>query len=209
MAATARQGRSPFQSIRKAETGDRDATPAHNSPVSTRITSRPLRSSVGNEEWQEEKHFMPDLRFRDAERSDLPQIIALLADDALGRQREIPGAIPAPCYLAALEAIAADANQQLVVAVEGDVVVGTLQITFIPGLSRQGAWRGQIESVRVASDRRGSGLGHRLFEWAIERCRARGCSLVQLTTDKSRPDAHRFYEQLGFESSHLGYKLSL
>ena len=87
--------------------------------------------------------------------------------------------------------------------------MGCLQLTFIPGLSRLGMWRGQIESVRVAADQRGSGLGRRLFEWAIAECRARGCGLVQLTTDKSRPDAKRFYESLGFEASHEGMKLSL
>ena len=107
------------------------------------------------------------------------------------------------------EAIAADTNQQLVVAVQGDTVVGTLQLSFIPGMARRGAWRGQIEAVRIAAPLRGSGLGHRMFEWAIDTCRARGCQLVQLTTDKTRSDAHRFYESLGFVASHEGYKLTL
>lgn len=88
-------------------------------------------------------------------------------------------------------------------------MVGTLQLTFLPGLARTGAWRGQVEGVRIAAAHRGSGLGRLMFDWAIDRCRARGCSLVQLTTDRERPAAHRFYESLGFVGSHLGYKLSL
>jgi GNAT superfamily N-acetyltransferase len=88
-------------------------------------------------------------------------------------------------------------------------VVGTLQLSFIPGIAHTGTWRGQIEAVRIAADRRSSGLGQEMFEWAIAQCRGRGCRLVQLTTDKSRPDAHRFYERLGFVASHLGYKLTL
>ncbi|QRF55395.1 GNAT family N-acetyltransferase [Variovorax paradoxus] len=155
---------------------------------------------------------MNPIVFRTATRADLAAIVALLADDPLGREREAASpaadAIDAR-YLAAFEAIAADANQQLVVATEGDMVVGTLQLSFIPGIARQGAWRGQIEAVRIASQRRDAGLGQRMFEWAIARCRERGCALVQLTTDKRRPDAHRFYEKLGFVASHEGYKLAL
>ncbi|WP_395351974.1 GNAT family N-acetyltransferase [Variovorax sp. UC122_21] len=155
---------------------------------------------------------MNPIVFRTATRADLAAIVALLADDPLGREREAASpaadAIDAR-YLAAFEAIAADANQQLVVATEGDTVVGTLQLSFIPGIARQGAWRGQIEAVRIASQRRDAGLGQRMFEWAIARCRERGCALVQLTTDKRRPDAHRFYEKLGFVASHEGYKLAL
>jgi GNAT superfamily N-acetyltransferase len=150
--------------------------------------------------------------FRTATRTDLAAIVALLADDPLGREREAAGASPAAVdarYVAAFEAIAADANQQLVVVTEGDTVVGTLQLSFIPGIARQGAWRGQIEAVRIAAQRRDAGLGQRMFEWAIARCRERGCTLVQLTTDKRRPDAHRFYERLGFVASHEGYKLAL
>lgn len=155
---------------------------------------------------------MNPIVFRTATRADLAAIVALLADDPLGREREAASpatdAIDAR-YIAAFEAIAADANQQLVVATEGDTVVGTLQLSFIPGIARQGAWRGQIEAVRIASQRRDAGLGQRMFEWAIARCRERGCALVQLTTDKRRPDAHRFYEKLGFVASHEGYKLAL
>jgi GNAT superfamily N-acetyltransferase len=97
----------------------------------------------------------------------------------------------------------------LAVAEQDGRVVGCLQISFIPGLSRLGMWRGQIEAVRVASGQRGSGLGKAMLAWAIEQCRARGCGLVQLTTDKRRPQAHRFYESLGFEASHEGMKLTL
>ena len=152
---------------------------------------------------------MTSIRFRKAEPRDLPAIVALLADDPLGAQREIRGETPDAAYEAAFAAIDADPNQWLAVAVDGEEIVGTLQLTFIPGLSRGGAWRGQIEAVRVASGRRGEGLGHRMFAWAIAECRARGCRLVQLTTDKGRPDAHRFYEDLDFVATHVGYKLSL
>jgi GNAT superfamily N-acetyltransferase len=92
---------------------------------------------------------------------------------------------------------------------EGGRVIGTLQISFLAGLSLQGALRGQIEAVRVAADRRGERLGQRLLEWAVEQCRGRGCKIVQLTTNKSRQDAHRFYDRLGFKASHIGYKLEL
>jgi GNAT superfamily N-acetyltransferase len=152
---------------------------------------------------------MDTITFRRARASDLPTIIALLADDELGRTREDVSLPPNAAYAAAFAAIDADANQLLAVVAEGERVIGTLQLTFLPGLSRQGALRGQIEGVRIAADRRGGGLGHRVFEWAIEECRARGCVLVQLTTDASRSDAHRFYDQLGFTSSHLGYKKAL
>ncbi|HSP25899.1 MAG TPA: GNAT family N-acetyltransferase, partial [Saliniramus sp.] len=116
---------------------------------------------------------------------------------------------PARCYLDAFDAIARDPNQLLLLAEQDRRVVGCLQLTFIPGLSRQGAWRGQIEGVRIASDQRGAGLGRLMIEHAIAECRARGCSLVQLTTDKSRTDAKRFYEGLGFVASHEGMKLGL
>jgi GNAT superfamily N-acetyltransferase len=93
--------------------------------------------------------------------------------------------------------------------VDDGEVVGTLQLSFLPGIARKGAWRGQIEAVRIAASRRGGGLGQHMFEWAIGECRARGCRLVQLATDRNRPDAHRFYERLGFVASHVGYKLAL
>jgi GNAT superfamily N-acetyltransferase len=152
---------------------------------------------------------MSEISFRRAEESDLPAIVALLADDPLGQQREQPGLPLAGRYKDAFAAMDADPNQFLAVMVDGSRIVGTLQLTFIPGLSRNGAWRGQIEAVRISADRRRSELGRRMFEWAIAECRARGCSLVQLTTDKNRPDAHRFYERLGFAASHLGYKRAI
>lgn len=152
---------------------------------------------------------MDNIAFRRARVADLPAILALLADDPLGREREDLGPPLNPAYEKAFEAIDADPSQLLAVATEDDRIVGTLQITFIPGLSRRGALRGQIEAVRIAADRRGAGLGHRVFDWAISECRARGCSMVQLTTDRSRSDAHRFYDQLGFVASHLGYKKPL
>lgn len=153
---------------------------------------------------------MPDgLAIRRATEADLPAIVAMLADDGLGAGREDASLPLAPGYLAAFAAIAADGNQFLVVAELDGAAVGTLQLSFIPGLSHKGAWRGQIESVRIASGHRGTGLGQRMFEWAIAECRVRGCSMVQLTTDKSRNDAHRFYGRLGFAASHEGFKLKL
>ncbi len=147
--------------------------------------------------------------FREAVAADVPAIVAMLADDHLGAVREDtdPGALPR--YLQAFDAVARDPNQLLAVAEDQGRVVGCLQISFLPGLSRQGAWRGQIESVRTAAARRGQGVGAAFVAWAVERCRERGCGMVQLTTDRSRTDAHRFYERLGFEASHVGMKLVL
>ena len=152
---------------------------------------------------------MSGVTFRRARAGDLAAIVALLADDPLGRQREEPADPAANSYRGAFAAIEADANQLLAVAEDDHQVVGTLQLTFIPGLARKGAWRGQIEAVRIAASHRGSGLGRAMFQWAVAECRGRGCRLVQLTTDKTRADAHRFYERLGFVGSHLGYKLAL
>lgn len=149
------------------------------------------------------------LQFRRARREDLDAIVTLLADDVLGNRRE-DATLPArPCYVQAFEAIDRDPNQFLTVVSRGDEVVGCLQLSFIPGLSRQGLWRGQIESVRIAASERGAGTGHALFEWAIGQCRERGCGLVQLTTDKTRSDAQRFYQSLGFTATHDGMKLEL
>ncbi|WP_282609366.1 GNAT family N-acetyltransferase [Pelagibius sp. Alg239-R121] len=149
------------------------------------------------------------MAFRPAEAKDLSNIVALLADDELGQSRELPGPPLDPQYLSAFEAIDKDPNQLLAVVEREGVLIGCLQLTFIPGLSRRGMWRGQIESVRIASSCRGEGLGGQMFRWAIEQCRARKCGLVQLTTDKTRPDAFKFYEKLGFVASHEGMKLSL
>ncbi|WOI57468.1 GNAT family N-acetyltransferase [Palleronia sp. LCG004] len=133
----------------------------------------------------------------------------MLADDVPGSSRETASPDVGPCYQNAFDEIDADPNQFLCVVEDGQQIVGTLQLTFIPGLARNGARRGQIEAVRIASDRRGSKLGEAMFTWAIDECRSRGCSLVQLTTDKARPDAHRFYDRLGFEPTHIGYKLKV
>ena len=149
------------------------------------------------------------ITFRKAQASDLPAIVAMLADDPLGVAREDASLPLAQGYLDAFAAISADPNQLLAVALDGAEVIGTLQITFLAGLSRKGSWRGQIEAVRVASHRRSGGIGRQMIEWAVDECRARGCGVVQLTTDKGRADAHRFYESLGFAGSHLGYKKSL
>ncbi|MET9493962.1 GNAT family N-acetyltransferase [Streptomyces sp. NPDC006552] len=150
---------------------------------------------------------MADLEIRVAAAEDVPAIVAMLADDPLGARRESPEDL-AP-YLAAHARLAADPNQHLVVAVRADRVVGTLQLTVVPGLSRRGATRSIIEGVRIHADERGSGLGTQLIEWAVAASRRQGCQLVQLTSDATRTDAHRFYERLGFEASHVGFKLQL
>ncbi|MDH6435842.1 GNAT superfamily N-acetyltransferase [Streptomyces sp. SAI-144] len=150
---------------------------------------------------------MGDLEIRPAALDDLSAIVGMLADDPLGAQRESPDDL-AP-YASALERLSSDPNQHLVVATREGRVVGTLQLTVIPGLSRRGATRSIIEGVRIHADERGSGLGTRLIEWAIEESRRQNCQLVQLTSDKTRIDAHRFYERLGFTASHVGFKLAL
>ena len=156
-----------------------------------------------------EQKTMTDLTFRRAHRADLEQIVDLLVDDLIGAKRE-DGSRPLNAkYVAAFEAIARDENQFLAVVEEAGEIVGCLQLSFIPGLSRLGMWRGQIESVRIKSSRRGSGLGHKMLHWAIEQCRAHECELVQLTMDKTRADTLRFYESLGFKASHEGMKLEL
>jgi GNAT superfamily N-acetyltransferase len=148
-----------------------------------------------------------ELTFRRATADDVATIVAMLADDALGAKRESLDD-PAP-YQDAFRAIDGDARQYLAVAERDGENVGTLQLTFIPGLSLKGAIRAQIEGVRVASAARGTGLGSQLIEWAVEEARARGCRMVQLTTNNARTDAHRFYEKLGFEPTHIGFKRML
>ena len=146
------------------------------------------------------------LLFRRAARADLNAIVTLLADDMLGSGRERPGD---PGYAVAFEAIDADPNQLLLVAELDGVVVGCQQITFIPGLTRKGIWRGLIEAVRVRADLRSRGIGAKFIEHAVAECRRRGCKLVQLTSHNTRRDAHRFYIRLGFHASHTGFKLEL
>ena len=144
---------------------------------------------------------------RRAREGDLPALVALLADDQLGATREsVTDLIP---YRSAFAAIDADPAHLLLVADRAGEVVGTLQLTLLPGLARSGAWRAQIEAVRVHSGLRGQRVGERMLRWAIEESARRGATIVQLTTDKRRADAHRFYERLGFVASHEGMKLQL
>ena len=152
---------------------------------------------------------MPTVLARPALIDDLPTIIGLLADDVLGQGRENMGPPLHSDYLDAFEAINDDPNQVFVVFEVEDVIIGCLQLSFIPGLSRQGAWRGQIESVRVSSETRGVGLGQEMIKWAIDSCRERGCRIIQLTSDKTRQDAAEFYRALGFVASHEGFKKSI
>lgn len=141
---------------------------------------------------------------------DVPSIVGLLADDSLGAAREdldrSDGLAP---YRRAFEVINADPAHLLLVAEVDGAVVATMQLSFLPGLARRGALRAQIEAVRVRADLRGSGLGAQMLNWAIDEARRRGCGLVQLTSDKQRYDAHRFYAGLGFVASHEGFKLAL
>ena len=152
---------------------------------------------------------MPPTIFRDATLADLPAIVALLAEDTLGEQREDPSLPLDPAYEQAFHLIDASPDQRQIVAERDGVVIGTMQLTFIPGIAFQGAWRGQIEAVRVAGSLRGQGIGAAMIDWAIEQCRARQCRMVQLTSDKSRTAAHRFYERLGWTQSHQGFKRKL
>ncbi|MFC7805981.1 GNAT family N-acetyltransferase [Streptomyces olivaceus] len=150
---------------------------------------------------------MGDLEIRPTTAADIPAVVAMLADDPLGAQRESPDDLTP--YLTALERLSSDPNQHVVVAVRDERVVGTLQLTVVPGLSRRGATRSIIEGVRIHAGERGSGLGTQLIEWAVDESRRQGCHLVQLTSDNTRTDAHRFYERLGFSASHTGFKLQL
>jgi len=147
------------------------------------------------------------ITFRRAAPDDLMALVALLADDPIGSGRESAGTDP--CYAAAFSVIDGDPNQLLAVVELAGRVIGVLQLSFIPGLTRRGMWRGQIEGVRVAAGARRDGVGRAMLEWAIEECRKRGCGMVQLTSDKRRTAAHGFYEALGFRATHEGYKLAL
>jgi ribosomal protein S18 acetylase RimI-like enzyme len=144
------------------------------------------------------------ITIRPARRDDIGAIIAMLADDHLGRARErIEEPLP-QCYYDAFDSIVRDINLQLVVAEEAGRVVGCLQLCLLPGLSSQGASRALVEDVRVASDRRGRGIGEQLLQWAIAEARAKRAALIELLTHQSRVDAQRFYERLGFARSHVG-----
>ena len=152
---------------------------------------------------------MGSVSFRRAVSDDVAGLVALLADDPIGSGRESAASPLDPCYAEAFAAIERDANQLLLVADRDGRAIGVLQLSFIPGLTRRGMWRGQIEGVRVAAGERQGGIGRAMLERAIEECRKRGCGMVQLTSDKRRHDAVRFYESLGFTASHEGLKLPL
>lgn len=150
---------------------------------------------------------MEKLDVRPALSQDIPAIVDMLADDPLGAQRESPDDL-AP-YLHAYQRVADDPNQRLVVALHEGRIIGTLHLTIIPGLAHRGTTRALIEAVRIHADMRGRGLGTELIRWAIEESRREGCRLVQLTSNATRTDAHRFYENLGFSASHVGFKMTL
>ena len=148
------------------------------------------------------------MNFRRAAREDVPAIIKMLSDDELGESREdFREPLPNKYYLA-FASIDADPNQELIVVEDDDYeIIGTLQLSFTQYLTYQGRIRAQIEAVRIRKDVRGEGIGQKLFEWATERAKERGAHLLQLTTDKKRPDAIRFYEKLGFLASDEGMKI--
>lgn len=149
------------------------------------------------------------MTFRDAVEADLPTIIALLAEDQIGGRSDDTSEPLDPVYAAAFAAIDGDPNQRLIVAETGGAIVGTMQLSFLPGILNRGAWRGQIEAVRIAADKRSLGLGAEMIGWAVEQCRARGCFMAQLTSNNDRQAAHRFYDRLGWKKSHAGFKLYL
>lgn len=152
---------------------------------------------------------MAPLDYRGATEGDLPAIVALLADDPLGAQREDPSLPLAESYLAAFRAMKRHPGLRLLVACDADAVVGTMQLMMMPGLSLRGAWHGQIEAVRIAAPLRGNGHGEAFARWAIEECRKAGCGSVQLVSHGSRHGAHRFWRKLGFVPSHTGFKMPL
>ena len=148
------------------------------------------------------------MKFRKATIKDVSTIIAMIADDELGQKREnFKDLLPAE-YLNAFEKINADQNQELIVVENEDSeIIGTLQLTFIQYLTYQGGIRAQIEAVRIRKDKRGLGIGQEMFLWAINRAKERNAHLLQLTTDKQRPEALQFYEALGFKQTHEGMKM--
>ena len=152
----------------------------------------------------------PTVLLREAVADDVPAIVELLAADQVGATRDgIASQEDLQLYLRAFSALDTDPAHLLLVGTDGGEVIATIQLSFLPGLARRGALRAQVEAVRVRKDYRRQGLGAAVFVWAIGEARRRGCALVQLTTDKSRDDAHRFYERLGFSASHEGFKLKL
>jgi GNAT superfamily N-acetyltransferase len=149
---------------------------------------------------------MSFLTYRDATSADLTFIVGLYVEDSVVDTDDDPARAGEAPYLEALAAISADPNQRLLVVELEGKAVGTIQLTFIPGLGRRGMWRGLVEGVHISASHRGQGLGGEMMRWAMEECRTRGCGMVQLTSNKKRLDAHRFYERLGFRKSHEGFK---
>ncbi|QVY62502.1 GNAT family N-acetyltransferase [Cytobacillus gottheilii] len=149
------------------------------------------------------------ITFREAVIQDLDRIVFMLSDDVLGSKREQYQQPLPESYITAFQSIAADPNNELIVACSGEEIIGVQQITFTPFITHRGGWRATIEGVRTASKVRGKGVGSLLIQWAIERSKERGCHMVQLTTDKKRPEALKFYEKLGFKASHEGLKMQL
>jgi ribosomal protein S18 acetylase RimI-like enzyme len=147
--------------------------------------------------------------FREATDADLPQLVAMLADDDLGAQREDASPPLNPAYTAVFEHIDIDPNNALIVAELDREIVGMMQLTFIPYLTHIGSWRCLVEGVRIHARHRDKGLGSKLLQWAIEAARQKQCRIVQLTSDKQRPQALHFYESLGFKATHEGFKLKL
>ncbi|MGF2614427.1 GNAT family N-acetyltransferase [Rossellomorea vietnamensis] len=150
-----------------------------------------------------------NLTFREAGEQDVDTIVKMLSDDILGSKRERYEHPLPDSYIQAFKAIDKDPNNELIVACLEGEVIGVQQITFTPYLTHQGGWRATIEGVRTSSRVRGLGAGTEMMEWAIQRAEERGCHLIQLTTDKQRPEALRFYEKIGFEATHEGMKLKL
>ena len=149
------------------------------------------------------------LSFNEAQVIDIPALVKLLADDTLGNKREDSSEPINDAYHQAFKHINADPNNELIVVKTDQKIIGMLQLTFIPYLTHTGSWRCLIEGVRIHSDYREKGLGSEFFKWAIDRAKTRNCKLMQLTSDKKRPDAIRFYEKLGFSATHEGFKLKL
>lgn len=152
---------------------------------------------------------MSALTYRQANQADLPFLDALIAADEVAAARDPVQPDNAAQQLEAMRAIDADPNHELWIVELGNTPVASFHLSYLPGVSRKGAWRGQIESVRVMPELRGKGVGEEMMRWAIARCEAKGCGLVQLTSDMKREAAHRFYERLGFVASHAGFKLKL
>ncbi|WP_166421938.1 GNAT family N-acetyltransferase [Pseudoalteromonas sp. Z1A8] len=150
-----------------------------------------------------------NIKYRIAKESDLEDLVTLLADDVLGSEREDVSRPLNSKYRIAFQNIVNDQNNELIIIDVANKVAGMLQLTYIPYLTHMGTWRCLIEGVRISTEHRGQGLGEQMFKWAINRAEEKGCNLVQLTSDKMRPDALRFYKKLGFNATHEGFKLKI